>query len=183
MSKVTFETLQVRINAIAQSERITKAELSAVSREALLLLVESEDIRPINAVLGVTTDGKSVLSPANKRVANRFFKAFVAFSIDGDVDTQLQFTKKKPKQWEKSVDQIMGFLADESNDIWSWQRENLQMEPKPVNYAKRLTDTTKKALESGEIQAVEILQAVMDGGISTDVLLQLIALQQEQAAA
>lgn len=186
MAKYTIESLIASINIIRESERISKAELSKFSREAIAFVIETKDVRPVNMLLGVDETGKAVLSPANRRIANRFMKEFIPFSVEGDVDTQIIFGKLKAKQFDKYADKVNAFLEDKNNDIWSWQKDNIQMEPKPVDYVSKLTKATEKALKDGNVSAVDALKAVMAGGISVDDLLaltgELAAQAQDKAA-
>ena len=46
MAKTTIETLIASINTIRESERISKAELSKFSREAIAFVIETKDVRP-----------------------------------------------------------------------------------------------------------------------------------------
>ncbi len=184
--KITFETLLARITAIRASEAITKAELSKFSREALVLLLENKDVRAINALLGVAEDGKAVLSPMNRKTAGLFFKHFVAFSVAQE-DTLVQFGKLKAKQWDAKEKEITEWLSDEKNDIWKWASDNIQVEAKPVAYAERVTKTIKEALEGKKgdaISQVDVLKAVLSGGVSVDALIQLVtAIGEQQKAA
>lgn len=174
MSKYTIESLIARINTIRESERVSKAELSIFSREALSFVIETKDVRVVNMLLGVDDNSKAILSPANRRVANRFFKDFIPFTSEGDVDGQLTFIKLKPKAFDKYVAKVQAFLATPDNDIWTWQKDNIQMEPKPVDYVSKLTKATEKALKEGHLTPVDALKAVMAGGITVDDLLTLV---------
>ena len=147
MAKTTIETLIASINTIRESERISKAELSKFSRAAIAFVIETKDVRPVNMLLGVDETGKAILSPANRRIANRFFKEFTPFSVEGEVDSQIIFGKMKGKQFDKYADKVAVFLSDPEADIWSWQKDNVQMEPKPVDYVSKLTKATEKALK------------------------------------
>lgn len=184
MSKPTFESLMTRVAAIRASETITKKEMSALSREALALMVETEDVRPINALLGYAEDGKFVLTVANRKSANLFFKEFVPFTAAGD-ETVTQFGKKKAKIWDKAVKAIEEFLAVESNDIWTWINANVDIEAKPVVYSDKLTKLIGDALagKKGEaLSQVEVLKAVLNGGVSVDALVALVTAISEQPA-
>lgn len=182
-TKVTFESLMTRVAAIRASETITKKELSALSREALSLMLETEDIRPINAVLGVAEDGKAILSPVNRKVAGMFFSHFCAFSkAEGD-GKLLQFGKKKAKLWDKKAAEIAEFLADERRDIWTWADANVELEKKAPEYAGKITKAIQKALNDKRgyaITQVDVLKAVLDGGVSVDALVSLVQAIGEQ---
>lgn len=184
--KITFESLMARVSALRASERVTKQELSALSREALALMLESEDIRPINAVLGVAEDGKAILSPMNRKTAGLFFAHFCAFTKTEEGGL-LQFGKKKAKIWDKKAAEIESWLADDSNDIWSWAEANIEMEKKAPEYAGKITKAIQKALNDKDgyaISQVDVLKAVLEGGVSVDALIGLVqAISEEQKAA
>lgn len=186
MAKTTFETLIASINTIRESERISKAELSKFSREVIAFVIETKDVRPVNMLLGVDETGKSVLSPANRRIANRFFKEFTPFNMEGDLDEQIVFTKLKAKSFDKVADKVEMFLSVPDNNIWVWQKDNVTLDKSKVNYALKLTNATKKALKDGHVSAIDALKAVMAGGISVDDLLaltgELAAQVQDKAA-
>lgn len=181
--KPTFESLMTRVAAIRASETITKKELSALSREALSLMLETEDIRPINAVLGVAEDGKAILSPVNRKVAGMFFSHFCAFTKAEDDGKPLQFGKKKAKLWDKKAAEIEEFLAEERHDIWTWAGANVEMEKKAPEYAGKITKQIQKALTDKDgyaISQVDVLKAVLDGGVTVDALFELVTALSEQ---
>lgn len=172
--KVTIESLIARIAEIRTAEAISKKELAAFSRECLQYLVESRDVRPINMLLGNDEQDKSILSPANRRMANRFFVEFVPFKMVGELDNLVMFTEIKPKSFDKGAVKINDFLADADNNLWTWQRDNVTLETKPVDYADKLTRATKAAIEKGHISPVDALKAVIAGGVSVDALMALV---------
>lgn len=172
--KVTIESLVARIAEIRAAEAISKKEIADFSRECLQYLAESRDVRPINLLLGNDEQGKSNLSPANRRMANRFFEEFVPFKRAGDLDGIIVFTEIKPKSFDKGVIKINDFLADADNNLWTWQRDNVKLESKDVDYSARLTKATKSAIEKGKISPLDALKAVIAGGVSVDALLALV---------
>lgn len=174
IAKVTIESLFARISEIRAAEAISKKEIAAFSRECLSYLLESRDVRPINALLGNDEQDKSILSPANRRMANRFFVEFVPFKMVGELDALVMFTEIKPKSFDKGAVKINDFLADADNNIWTWQRDNVTLETKPVDYAERLTKATKAAIEKGHISPLDALKAVLAGGVSVDALMSLV---------
>lgn len=179
---VTIETLFSRVETIRKSETVTKAEMSAFSREVLAFVIETGDVRPLNLLLGKGEDGKFTLTVANRKAANLFFKEFVGFSVAENDSDVVQFVKKKMKVWDKYVAKCQEFLADESNDIWTWIKANVEIEKKPPVYAEKLMNVVKKALNDNEhgISQVDILKSVLAGGVSIDAL---IALASEVATA
>lgn len=174
MSKVTIESLVARISELRRSESITKAELGAFSREALEFVMSTRDVRIINQLLGNDEQDKPILSPANRRVANRFFVEFLPFKHAGDMDGLIVFTEIKPKSVDKYSVKVNDFLVNPDNNIWTWQRDAVQMEAKEVDYAGQLTKATKRAIEKGNVAPLDVLKAVIAGGVSVDALMALV---------
>lgn len=184
--KHTIEQLNAIIATIAASEQVTRVELGNFSRVVLEFVLESEDVRPINALLGKGENGKYILTSMNRRTANLFFKALIPFADNGAVELeQVVFTKKKAKAWDKYVKLITEFLADENNNIWTWSDENVNIEDKPKNYASKIQKLVSKALKD-EVQGIsqaDLLQAVLDGGVDLNTILDLAVEQQQPLAA
>ena len=185
MSKVTFETLSARIALIAASEKVTKQEMGLLSREVLTYILESEDVRPINNLLGKDKEGNYLLTRNNRVVAGMYFSEFVPFNTNGakvSEGEQLIFVKKKARVYDKYVAKINDWLGVGTNDIWSWAADNVQVEAKPKEYAGNIEKLVKKALadEVEGITKVDVLKAVMSAGISIEDLL-FIAGMEEQA--
>lgn len=185
IAKITFETLSARVNAIAHAEKITKHELSLLSREVLAFVLETEDIRIVNTLLGKGEDGKYILTSNNRRVAGLYFKEFMPFSNNGGKELdQVVFIKKKAKVWDKYAETINNWLADETNDLWKWAGANVQMEPKAKMYGDKITKLVTKALddEVEGLNSMAIIDAVMAGGVTIDDLLALVTAVYKEAA-
>lgn len=160
MSTATYETLMDTIARVADAERVTKQGLSDLSRDILNYVVDSEDVRPVNALLGQGEDGKFILTPINWRIAVQYFAYFIAFTSNYDdvkeyavkgkgKRTPLVFHKKAKKRWDKSVTEINAWLEDPANDIWVWSN-NAEMDAQPVDYAKKIQSAVKAALDEGK---------------------------------
>jgi hypothetical protein len=162
-----FNRLQFEINftasidALQQSENVTKRELKVLSRSVLEAHHSTGDIVFINKLV-------SVLTPVNKKVAIIFFKAFSGFQWD---DQNKVFTKKSKKGYDKAHTAYVEFMADPNNNIWSWAERNVEVEPKPFDVSK-VTTFIKSALKKAEQR--DVLKAVLDGGIDADTLFALI---------
>lgn len=163
------------IGVLSGSERITKDKLAEFSRIALEYIVPTSDIQPINQLL-------AVLTPANKRVAIAFFKAFIPFNAkDGAFVAGIN---KKTR--EAKYEAITEWLVDESNNIWTWDAEQ-QGPPasKPKDYKALITTMVKKSLKDGDdqIKGVDVLGAVIAAGISANDLIAMLAQLGEQQVA
>ena len=142
-----IKSINAKINKVAKSERVTKVTLGELSRDILDYIyvshVEgvdpSEDISPINRLL-------AVLTPMNMQVAVLFFKNFVSWKFDNDA---CKFTKKNKKTFADKLLTVKLFLDNEDNTIWTWAAANIKIEPKPVDWAKRLTKDIANALDDG----------------------------------
>lgn len=171
---ITFDSLVTRINTITAAERVTKAELGLLSREVLSYILESEDVRPVNMLLGKDEEGKFVLTVNNRRVAGLYFQEFVPFTSE-EKDGVLVFLKKKAKVFEKYTAAINNFLGEGSNDIWTWAETNVEVQAKPKFYAEKITKLIQKSLEDEAegISKVDVMKAVLDAGLSIEDLLEI----------
>lgn len=173
-----INTILERIEAIASAEKVTKAELGAISRDILTYIhVEgSNDIACVNRLL-------QVLTPMNKRTAVLFFQHFLPFTFD----TSEQAFGKKIKGAKVTTakhDDSLAFLSTDQT-IWDWAALNVKLEKKPVDYGKKIASDVRKALEDDEngITPAEVLKAVLAGGITeADLLGMLEALTDDEPA-
>ena len=149
-----IKTINEQIELLAKSEKITKALLGELSRTILAYVYLTGDVTPVNRLL-------EVLTPMNKRTAVLYFKEFLAFRFNDDT---MSFKKKDKKVFDKKNAIVVEFLLDDDNNIWTWAEDNVKIEAKEVDWAKRLTSDFKKALEDGFAvdDIMDILQAVCD---------------------
>jgi succinate dehydrogenase flavin-adding protein (antitoxin of CptAB toxin-antitoxin module) len=169
-----------RLEAIAAAEKITRVELSAMSRELLLYVPDSQDIDIVNRLLGV-------LTPFHRRGAILFFGHFLPWEQEKDAKGKFSRFGKKTKSEKslaKKTDAIKEFLADETNDIWSWLDRNAEVKQK--DFSAMIARAIKKALEGDEksntpaISADQVLEAVFEGGISLNDVLHSVQPKVEQ---
>lgn len=159
-----------RIETIRASERVTKAELSAISRELLeyIAIDQSDDIDAVNRLF-------SALTPMNLKTAGLFFSHFLPWKFDKDA---VSFGKKfKGKDAvAKAYDKIVECLADETFNVWTWAHANVRMEKAKPDYVKNITKNVSKALndEENPAQVNDIIEAVMKGGVSVRDLINLM---------
>lgn len=171
----TYENLMDTIAQVAAAERITKAGLSTLSRDILNYVVDEEDIRPVNALLGQGEDGKFVLTPINWRIAVQYFAHYIAFTSNYENEVKeyavkgkgkrvpLVFKNKSKKRWDKCVADINAWLEDANNDIWVWSN-NAEMDAKPVDYAKKIQSAITSALDEdkGGMTLAEVMSAITE---------------------
>jgi hypothetical protein len=153
--------------ALAGAEKITRAELSTLSRitlEALHTEVEGNkvygDIRIINDIL-------PALTPVNRQVVIEFFKEFSGFSFDGKNN---RFTSKDKKNYDAAVALSEDFLEDPLNNLWTWANRNVEVTKKEFNISQSMGALLKKAHNKG-VSNNDILKAVMSNGLSVDDLI------------
>ena len=70
-----IKQLNLLINQLSKAEKITKTNLSVLSRELLAHSIEHKDASLVNKMLG-----GDVLSPANLRIARLYFAEFMPFA-------------------------------------------------------------------------------------------------------
>lgn len=180
--KATIETIGLKINALADSERITKALLSELSREVLAVVLlddgnegevvkGTEDSRTINELI-------DALTPVNRKVAIEFFTAMVPFIVMSDENGEfLKFGGKDKKKWDDKVAAVSEWLSDPMNNIWSWAARHIEIVKKPYN-VNDVTKAIEKALKKKASKA-DILQAVFSGGLTMEDILAIIEPKEE----
>jgi hypothetical protein len=157
---MNIEQLKTAIDAsillLADAEKITKKQLSYLSRSILeYIVVEgSTDVATVNRLL-------AVLTPMNKQAAHLYFENFLPYTFkDGKFGEAI---KKQAKADAKIADAIE-WLEDESNDIWAWADKNIEMKPK--DYAGDIQAAIKKALAGNDLNEAltvrQVLGSVVD---------------------
>lgn len=182
-----IKQLNLLIDQLSKAEKITKTNLSVLSRELLAHSIEHKDASLVNKVLG-----GDVLSPANLRIARLYFAEFMPFAQElvnriegGKAVKQLAgFKNFSVRRSATMMEKVEEWLADGKNDIWAWQQDNVQMEKKPADYAAKLTKLVQKALSDDDegLSALAILDAVIAGGVDPVVMADILADAQDKAA-
>jgi hypothetical protein len=160
------EAFQASIDALAQSEHVTKRELLALSRSVLEATHETGDIQYVNKLI-------AVLTPVNKKVAILFFKHFVGFSYD---DTLKMFTKKSKKHYDEAFKRSIAFLSDPHNNIWSWAEPHVEVNKKAFaldNVTHYLQLAMQKAKDSN-LSNVDLMRAVIKAGFTADDIIAIM---------
>lgn len=187
--KASFTLVQMEalIGELKKAERITKLNLSILSRELLIHSIEHKDASLVNKVMS-----GDVLSPANLRIARLYFAEFMPFAqvlvdrIEGGkaVKQLAGFKNFSERRSATMMEKVEAWLADDKNDIWAWQQDNVQMEKKPADYASKLTKLVEKALSDADegLDALAILDAVIAGGVDPVAMADMLARAQDKAA-
>lgn len=170
--QTNIKTLFSVISKLAKSEGTSKQLLGALSRDILALHSgdsdQRHDVRVVNKLL-------SILSPVNKRAARLFFCEFLPYTFDKEVDTFGKLQKKEAIRDAKQA-AMVEFLADPANDIWSWQKDNVKMEAKPVDYKAKLSKLAENAMnpEKGGLSQADVLRSMFEAGITVDAVIELL---------
>ncbi len=161
------------LEAIGQSEKITKHTLQTLSRDLLSLLhtnnTKQGDIGYINRVIGV-------LSPINRKVFMAFCREFTGFIANKD---NTAFLKKSQKHYDAAAIKALEWLDDPMNNIWSWADRNIDIVPKEFtldSVTKATESMLKKADKAGFTQA-DVLDAMFNAGLTIDALLVMLEKQ------
>lgn len=172
-----------RLEAIAAAEKITRAELAALSRELLIYVPETHDIAIVNRLIGV-------LTPMNKKVSIMYFTHFLPWEVERDSDGNfVSFGKmmKKEKQVKRRMDAITEWLADEDNTMWTWAETNVDL-TKKKDFRAMIAKAIEKALQGDEKSGTEaltmaqVVETFFEAGVEVDDLLAGIDQHQEATA-
>ena len=173
------------IAEIAAAEKITKVKLSILSRDILGYVMETDDIQSVNRLL-------EVLTPVNKRVAVLFFSHFLPWDAERTPEGAfVRFGKrsKGEKKLARSLKLIKEFLADVSNNIWTWADENVETDLKKKDFGGMIQRAVAKALEGDEktdtppLDREAILAAIFAGGVSIEDMMEAIDVQESKIEA
>lgn len=154
------------LDTLKQSEAITRRELRDLSRSVLEALHMTEDSSFINRLI-------VVLTPVNRKVAIEYFKHFSGFHYD---DKLSSFTKKNKKVYAEKAQASFEFLAEPSNNIWTWAERNIEVTAKEFTLdtvTKYVESTLKKAEKNGFNQA-DVMRAIIKGGMTADAIIAIM---------
>lgn len=165
-----FNSFELNIRALKESERVTKSTLGFLSRDVLEAL-HSEgktqgDVQYINRLL-------DVLTPVNRKVAVLFFQAFSGHLFNEK--TQL-FGKKDKLLYAEKQTIAMAHLLDSEWNIWVWAADNVKVEGKPLTLEK-ITQTVKQMMKKAEdngLKHADVIKAILAGGIEADDMLAIM---------
>ena len=193
MQNITLKSINTKIKSLGDAEKITKALLGELSRELIFYVldvttgeVDGEEVSVIgeNATFDIDTINRciQVLTPMNKKTACLYFSNFMPFSFDEEASRFGGMDKNK-KRLAKKVGMLGEFLADEDKNIWTWAQENIKVKQKPVDYTKKISSDIKNALDEdkGNLSAEEVLNAIMEGGLTGADIVACLGLIAEQA--
>lgn len=154
------EQFAAAIDALLQSEQVTKRELRDLSRSVLVATHETGDIQYVNRILQVVT-------PVNRKVCIVFFRHFVGFSFDNKLG---MFTKKSKKRYAKALADYVEFIAEPTNNIWTWAERNIEVEQKPMDVEKlgKLAKSIMTRAAEASLTHGDVLRAFIKAGVTAD---------------
>ena len=184
MSVLNLELLNGKITELAKAERITKKNLSELSRELLQYQLDTGDVSAINRLLG-EDEGRFVLTPINWRITVQYFAHFIghasnyqdevqAYAVKCEGErTPLVFGKKSKRHYAAKKELTVAWLEDEANDIWLWSSD-VKMDAKPVDYKGRITKAIVSAMDEdkGGLSLHDVLGAVMEADIDITAIIE-----------
>lgn len=165
-------SIYAMIEEVAAAEKITRKTLAALSRDMLLYVPDSQDIEAVNRLLGV-------LTPMNRRVAILYFDSFLPWEQEKDADGNFTRFGKKTKGDKKlaaAAKKIVDWLADESNNIWTWSDQNIELKQK--DFVGLLTRAIQKALDGDEktdtpaLTQAQVVATIISAGVDIDTMLE-----------
>ena len=157
------EAFGAAIDALLQSEQVTKRELRSLSRTVLEATHETGDIAYVNRLIGV-------LSPVNRKVCIVYFKHFTGFSFDDKLGL---FTKKSKKRYAKAFAEYVQFIAEPGNNVWTWAERNIEVEAKPFSVEKfgtYMKGALQKAHDDG-VSNADVMRAIIKAGMDADSII------------
>lgn len=152
-----------RLEAIMAAEKITRAELGALSRELLIYVPETNDIDIVNRLV-------NVLTKANSKVAILYFKHFLPWEAEETPEGEhSRFGKmmQGDKKVKRRLEAIDAWLKDEGNTIWNWMDANVEI-GKKKDFAQMIKKAIEKALKGDEktdsapLSKLEVVMTVLE---------------------
>lgn len=141
------------IETIRASEKITKETLKVYANLAIDATHQFNQPAYLNKL-------RAVLTPVNMRAFTEFASKFSGYHFDKDA---MLFDKKSKKRYAPALGAWQQFREDPLNNIWTWQKEHLQVEATPFNVEDLKSSFSKawKRAHTANISNVEILKAML----------------------
>lgn len=157
--------IEGQITDLKNSEATTRKLLSLLSRELLEYVPADGDIGMVNRLL-------ASVNHTTRNYCILFFSEFLEWNLGQNDAKEPVFTDKKTGK--KVVAKIMAarlmFLAQASNDIWTWTKENTRGPQRKMDYAKRIANAVSAALNADDAEIkltpMQVIAAIRDGGLS-----------------
>lgn len=158
------------LTRLASAEKLSKAELTAMSRTVLEIFHGTMQIGFLNRFLGV-------LTPANRKMAIAYLVNFSGFHYNVEAAA---FEKKNGKVFDACMKSCHAFLEDASNNIWTWtasQAAHGKPVAKPFSLDDVKANMTKALAKAAkaDVKQVDVLRAVFSAGFTLECLMELLA--------
>ena len=163
-----------RISTLEKSENVTRETLRELSREVVFILHQHGNIHYVNALL------KANITGLNRKGLIQFFKAFTGFNIqeDKEQDNFGLFCKKSKSTYDKKRIEFFTLYDDPMFNFWSWSERELTVEREPqvfdVSKVSKYIERSLKLASANHISQVEVLRAVLAGGVTMEALLEVL---------
>lgn len=169
--KKLLDSIDARIEALNNAEKIVREELRSLSRDVLYALHEHGNIEVVNKVV------QANMTVMNRKAILVFFKEWTGFHYD---DVAKMFTKKNKAQYDNVKEACLLALNEDPNfNFWSWADREIVVEAKgfdPKKLTKYVENQMKKAEKDGFKQA-DVIRAILAAGIEVDALAEILAAQ------
>lgn len=141
------------LETLGASEKITKDTLKVYANLAIDATHQFSQPAYLNKL-------RAVLTPVNMRAFTEFASKFSGYHFDKDA---MLFDKKSKKRYAPALEAWQQFREDPLNNIWTWQKEHLQVEASPFNVEDLKSSFSKawKRAHTANISNVEILKAML----------------------
>jgi len=168
-------------DSLIKAERVTKAALSELSRTLLAHAIQNQTAVLVNRLIS-----GAVLTAPNTKLARMYFENFMPFAQDDSHNFTKFSSKKFNGKKECSMLSVEAWLDNPDNDLWSWVKDNVNLEKK-TQYDVKITNLVKKALTDdnaeNKLSVEQIVAAVLAGGINAAELADIILAAPVQEAA
>jgi hypothetical protein len=163
-----------RVATLEKSEGVTRETLRELSREVVFILHQHGNIHYVNALL------KANITGLNKKGLMQFFKAFTGFHLQEDKEQENfgLFAKKSKSAYDKKRIEFLSLYEDPLFNFWSWSERELTVEREPqvfdVSKVSKYIERSLKLASANHISQVEVLKAVLAGGVTMEALLEVL---------
>lgn len=130
------------IERVIGAEKVTKKDMIEISRGGLLYVWETCDIGHINRLI-------TAFAGVRKTECIAFFTHFLPHDVEKDkAGNFVRFGKlhRSEKKIKRKQELVAEFLADETNNIWTWSDNNLELK-KAIDTAKALDTALERAVK------------------------------------
>lgn len=162
--------IKKEVASIKRANDKLRPKIGFVSRDILEWVSEHWD----SSVLNNMTDA---LNGNDRSAMILFFKEFTPFKYD-DVNgfgAMSGSKSSKAEKRDKSAGKIRDFLADETNDFWTWCEKNVKVESKETDFAAIFKRAAKRAHDKGGIATAEMMKLMVESGIDVAELKAAVA--------